>query len=280
MNEADRGRAVEAAADAIAGAENLVFCAGAGMGVDSGLPDFRGDSGFWRAYPPLRSLGISFHQMANPAWFRRDPELAWGFYGHRLHLYRATRPHGGFATLLRLANERESFVFTSNVDGHFQQAGFPDDRVFECHGSLMHLQCVRPCNELIYPADETTVAVDETTFRASAPLPACPACGELARPALLMFNDGAWVSRRSDVQSAAFSTWLDSRDLRGTAVIECGAGSAVPTVRRCSESLARAGATLIRINPRESQGPEGTISLPMGAADALFAIERRLTGVG
>jgi len=29
------------------------------MGVDSGLPDFRGDEGFWRAYPPMAKLKYS-----------------------------------------------------------------------------------------------------------------------------------------------------------------------------------------------------------------------------
>ncbi|WP_269843530.1 Sir2 family NAD-dependent protein deacetylase [Campylobacter pinnipediorum] len=29
----------------------IIITAGAGMGVDSGLPDFRGDKGFWNAYP-------------------------------------------------------------------------------------------------------------------------------------------------------------------------------------------------------------------------------------
>lgn len=51
---------VTLAAEAIRGAEALVIAAGAGMGVDSGLPDFRGNQGFWRAYPPYASLGLSF----------------------------------------------------------------------------------------------------------------------------------------------------------------------------------------------------------------------------
>lgn len=34
-------------------ANELVVAAGAGMGVDSGLPDFRGTEGFWKAYPAL-----------------------------------------------------------------------------------------------------------------------------------------------------------------------------------------------------------------------------------
>jgi len=82
------------------------------MGVDSGLPDFRGNQGFWKAYPPLERLGISFVSMADPVWFTRDPELAWGFYGHRLGLYRATEPHAGFAVLKRWGqNAQRQFRF-------------------------------------------------------------------------------------------------------------------------------------------------------------------------
>ena len=80
----------------------LLIGAGAGMGVDSGLPDFRGKEGFWRAYPPLKKLGISFEEMANPRWFSENPELAWGFYGHRYNLYQSTNPHAGYRILHNL----------------------------------------------------------------------------------------------------------------------------------------------------------------------------------
>eukprot|EP00754_Rhynchopus_humris_P022738 Rhum_TRINITY_DN14803_c0_g2::Rhum_TRINITY_DN14803_c0_g2_i2::g.119654::m.119654 len=72
------------AADAVRRADVIVVTAGAGMGVDSGLPDFRGNEGLWEYYPPLRHLGVGFASMANPSWFDTDPVLAWGFYGHRL----------------------------------------------------------------------------------------------------------------------------------------------------------------------------------------------------
>jgi NAD-dependent SIR2 family protein deacetylase len=41
------------AAEATRSAQALLIAAGAGMGVDSGLPDFRGPEGFWKAYPPF-----------------------------------------------------------------------------------------------------------------------------------------------------------------------------------------------------------------------------------
>ena len=256
---------------AIRNAEFLLFAAGAGMGVDSGLPDFRGNEGFWRAYPPLAKMGISFVDMANPRWFETDPELAWGFYGHRLNLYRATTPHAGFAVLKKWADEKSARVYTSNVDGQFQRARL--ENVCEVHGSIHYLQCTKPCSSAIWSAENTTVEVD-ADFRATGELPSCPHCGALARPNILMFYDGPWILGRSLKQEQELTRWLRERDKRAIAVIECGAGSAIPTVRSFGERLQKQGATLIRINVRESQGPNGTISIDKGAREALAQIDQ------
>jgi len=272
----DEARAVRA----IEGADAILVTAGAGMGVDSGLPDFRGNEGFWRAYPPMRALGLSLPEMANPRWFARDPALAWGFYGHRLGLYRRTKPHVGFGILRRLMELKSGFVFTSNVDGQFQRAGFDPARIVECHGAIDFLQCMGPrCDEGIFPADTYEVVVDETTFRAAPPLPRCPRCGSLARPNILMFGDGGWDGSRTEAQERAMEGWLaevGSRRAR-LVVIECGAGLAVPTVRMVGERLVRAsGATLVRINPRDGEVPHGQISVSAGARAALVAIGEAL----
>jgi len=261
----------------------LMICAGAGMGVDSGLPDFRGDEGFWKAYPPMAKLGISFIEMANPRWFRADPELAWGFYGHRLNLYRNTRPHSGFDRLLDVAEEMPGgyFVFTSNVDGQFQKADFDAERIEECHGSINHLQCAEGCCDAIWSADITDVAVDSESFRAAPPLPRCSHCGGLARPNILMFGDRGWLSHRTDSQGRRLSIWLNSL-LAGRmklAIVETGAGRAVPTVRFHSEQAAgNYQGRLIRINPRDSEVPSGHISIPLGGREGLEALCDRVGG--
>ena len=277
--DADLTSTVDRAASAVARADALLISAGAGMGVDSGLPDFRGDEGFWRAYPPIARLGISFYDMANPFWFKRDPELAWGFYGHRINLYRATAPHDGFAILRQwaAAKDRGWFVFTSNVDGQFQKAGFDDGSTVECHGSISHLQCARPCRDDIWDGCDLQITVDDETMRAVSPLPGCPACGALARPNVLMFNDWNWLPHRMSDQERRFANWLETVGGARFVIIEMGAGLAVPTVRMTSERLAHLfGATLVRINPREPQVPSGQIGVPLGALEALQAIDDRL----
>lgn len=265
---------LERAAEQIRRARGFVFAAGAGMGVDSGLPDFRGDQGFWKAYPPYARLGLSFVALANPQWFDDDPALAWGFYGHRRNLYRNTVPHEGFAVLRRWAARapRGAFVFTSNVDAQFQKAGFAEEQIFECHGSLEHLQCTRGCTR-IWRGGPERLDVDDAEFRAREPWPRC-ACGALARPNVLMFGDGDWRPERSAVQEQRLSAYLEGGPLSEVVVVECGAGTAVPSVRRFSESLARAGATLVRINVREPEVPRGHQGLPLGAMEALRRLEQ------
>ena len=206
------------AARLIQQADVLLICAGAGMGVDSGLPDFRGDHGFWKAYPALEQEGLTFMDLANPQGFETNAERAWGFYGHRYQLYNQTAPHDGFQILIMWCSLKSnpSFVFTSNVDGHFQKSGFHESQVLECHGSINHLQCAGelglPCMGM-WPAvtdiSLQSLMVNTDTLTALSQLPQCPHCRGLARPNILMFNDYNWQPERTETQEERFQHWKD-----------------------------------------------------------------------
>lgn len=251
-------------------ADSLIISAGAGMGVDSGLPDFRGNQGMWQAYPELGKQRIDFTEIANPAAFKRHPRLAWGFYGHRLALYRQTTPHSGYLQLKQLAEilDLPTFVFTSNVDGQFQKAGFALDQIYECHGSIHHLQCLDACTQTIWSADELEPEIDDQDCQWLGQLPQCPHCGALARPNILMFNDMGWISHQQDQQAKRLKAFLKSQ--HRPIVIEMGAGTAIPTVRYFSEQFAPG---LIRINPREYTLPaQGGLALAATAEQGVHSI--------
>eukprot|EP00928_Gymnodinium_smaydae_P048285 TRINITY_DN32274_c0_g1_i1.p1 TRINITY_DN32274_c0_g1~~TRINITY_DN32274_c0_g1_i1.p1 ORF type:complete len:301 (+),score=48.24 TRINITY_DN32274_c0_g1_i1:35-904(+) len=273
--------AARQAARVLQDADALLITAGAGIGVDSGLPDFRGTEGLWKEYPPLKHLKLDFADMANPAWFEKDPCFAWGFYGHRLLLYRRTVPHSGFAILRSWAEgaSQGHFVFTSNVDGQFQRAGFADDRVVECHGSIHFLQGTNG-GPTMSAEDVALPDIDPASLRINErDLPRMPD-GSLARPNILMFGDWGWDSSRTDRQRKQLTAWLKGlrqKEAR-VVVVEMGAGEAVPTVRRTSEALAREfKGSLVRINPRESHVPahSSVTGIPMacGAAEGLSLID-------
>ncbi|MHB1199163.1 MAG: SIR2 family NAD-dependent protein deacylase [Polaromonas sp.] len=267
------------AAELIAGADALVIAAGAGMGVDSGLPDFRGNEGFWKAYPALARANLNFMDVADPRTFETDPQLAWGFYGHRLNLYRQTIPHAGF-DILRKWGERTllgSWIFTSNVDGQFQKAGFSEEHIHECHGSIHHLQCMNECESGVWSATEFTPAVDDDTCRLLNAPPLCPHCGGLARPNIMMFGDWNWQHQRSEAQRRREDRWLDSigNNQARVVIVEMGAGNAIPSVRHFSHRISRDHeACIIRINPCESKVPSSRdIGFASGSLEALRGID-------
>jgi hypothetical protein len=72
--------------------------------------------------------------------------------------------------------------------------------------------------------------------------------------------------------------WLDALDKAARlVVVECGAGTAIPTVRLFGEQLIRdRGAKLIRINVREPQVPDGQVGLAAGALAALVAVQKQI----
>jgi NAD-dependent SIR2 family protein deacetylase len=269
------GQAMARAVALVEQCDGLLVTAGAGIGVDSGLPDFRGPQGFWQAYPALGRAGLRFEEVASPDSFQGDARLGWGFYGHRLALYRRTVPHAGFQ-LLRAIGEhlpQGMAVFTSNVDGQFHQAGFDPALIAECHGSIHYLQCLAPCHSGIWPADEVLPEVDETSCLLTSPLPRCPRCGGIARPNILMFGDWGWLGQRSEAQQARVDAWCETVGKR-LLVIELGAGTAIPSARRYGEYR---GAALIRINPREAAvARPRDVALPLGALAGLQALAAAL----
>lgn len=251
--------------------DGLLITAGAGMGVDSGLPDFRGNEGLWQHYPILDKLRIGFTRITCPDAFKDNPQRAWGFYGHRLQLYRHTQPHQGFELLKQLAQKFEHgyFVFTSNVDGQFQKAGFLADSIYECHGSIHYLQCMNPddCSPSVWP-NVIEPVIDNQFCELLSPLPQCKHCGQLARPNILMFNDWYWQEWPAQQQKKRLKEWLEKCKL--PLVIEIGAGVAIPSIRYFSEEYANKGERLIRINPQNATIRQGVgVSLMMSGLEGI-----------
>jgi len=270
------------AAALVAQADALLIAAGAGMGVDSGLPDFRGNGGFWKAYPTLAAERIALMDIAAPAAFHSAPRRAWSYYGHQLGLYRRSLPHGGYGLLRKWgeAMRQGYFVFTSNVDGHFQRAGFSPLRIDERHGSLHRFQCLAPCTPTLWPATGLAPATDTAQCMLTGPVPACPHCGGTARPNILLFDDDGWVGAPRAAQAMRCQGWLARA--RRPLVIEIGAGLDNPTIRNFTRHVVRRhGGALIRIDPFEPHvGELPGVGIAGGIRDTLAAIDTLLCARG
>ncbi|HEV3431554.1 MAG TPA: Sir2 family NAD-dependent protein deacetylase [Paraburkholderia sp.] len=260
--------ALQHAAQLIDNADALIIAAGAGMSVDSGLPDFRGSRGLWTTLLPEGLHERDLHAWTQGRCFETDPTQAWRFYGEALRVCESTVPHAGHAFLLDWADRKPhgAFVYTSNVDGHFEAAGFAPARIVECHGSIRHFQCARPCSPDIWPAAHGDGAPT---------LPRCRRCGALARPNFLLFSDPAWVVARTNAQRLRMETWRAGPCK--PVVIEIGAGLALPGVRMFAQSLRL---PLIRINTDATElYGAATIALQGRALDVLTRIDAALARV-
>jgi len=277
------------ASHAIQKASAILIVAGAGLGIDSGLPDYRGSTGFWEDYPPAKEKGFGYKDLATPDWYKKDPHLAWGFAAHLIQMYRSVVPHEGFQILLQLCKQKNSYyVMTSNVDGEFQKAGFPPDCVYEVHGSVHKWQCTQPkkCKKQDIWISGQLPKLDEKTFKAVGTLPICPHCGSLARLNVSLFGDFDYVDTDSKAQKERFLSWINSKLSVGPlVVIEVGCGVSEHSIRfeyqhdtwrtRSGEwkmglGIKNENFTLIRINPLHYDCPNSqTIAIPLGALAAL-----------
>jgi NAD-dependent SIR2 family protein deacetylase len=294
-SEVEMAGLVRQAAQWIREADVLYILAGAGMGVAAGLGTFRGaNAGIW---PPLEERKIAFPEMSCPRCFEEDhylggPNFAWSFWKWRTDAYSQAPLHEGYQILSRWATAKEqqragsSFVFTSNIDGHFLRVPVFQDHVVECHGTVMFSQCQRrgcqsdPQRQCSH--HDRMWPTDLATHHVTSPLPLCQGdCGRPARPAVLMFGDWSVLEDLIDAQMRQERQWEET--LRGTgvrgAVIEIGAGTAIPTVRHEAERFARRFQfPLIRINPEAPSLSSKTtgVGLPLGACEALTQIDAQL----
>ena len=84
------------ATNAINSSDALLIVAGAGMGIDSGLPDYRGPQGLWNSWHPARELNMTYESLSTHEQFINNPELAWGFQTYLTKLYNDLAPHDGY----------------------------------------------------------------------------------------------------------------------------------------------------------------------------------------
>lgn len=218
--------------------DKLIILAGAGFSADSGLPVFRSNNGFWDNYPQLN--GKEFTQVSSPEMLYENEDLFQGFYIHRKNLYDSTNPHIGYKKLLDFINENniDYFVLTTNVDEHFEKAGYSKDKIYEVHGSINHWQCGKySCDSPIFPINEK-IEVDNNLVPEHKVY--CPKCESIARPNILMFGDFEFKSDRTDIQAKLFNQWyynIFRHDDLNVTVLEFGAGQSVGRLRMQHSSI-------------------------------------------
>jgi len=240
-----------AAAEAILKAKRVIAVTGAGISVESGIPDFRSPGGLWSKYPP--------DEYATIEAFYDDPDKVWKLWydlADTLHDVRPNPAHYALAELEKTGHL--STVVTQNIDALHHAAG--SQSVIEYHGRADTLCC---------PACQRRRPMDLGHRSLGAPRCECGACmkpdvvlfGELIPPTalhqadMLSRNCGAMIiiGTSATVYPAAGLPYLAKEN--GAFIIEC---NTEPTqfTRTITDAFLRgpAGTTLPRLLDKVRNG--------------------------
>ena len=157
----------------ISKAKNIVFLTGAGISTNSGLPDFRSDSGFWKTNKP-----IMFRDFLNSYESRK---LSWQ---RNISLNKALEeiePNAGHMFIKKILDVKKGCVITQNIDGLHQKSGIQDQKIIEVHGNATKAKCLDCKLELDLQPFHKSVINDED-------IPTCPKCFGLVKVATISFG--------------------------------------------------------------------------------------------
>jgi NAD-dependent deacetylase len=165
---------IQQVADWIRNSKSTVALTGAGISVDSGIPDFRSPGGLWTKFNPMEYATIQA--------FRNNPIKVWTMLVEMEGVIRNARPnpgHFGLAALERMGHL--DAIITQNIDNLHQEAG--NTRVVEFHGNgqrLVCLSCGAVCDARAFSARST----EDEAFP-----PRCAKCEAILKPDVVLFGE-------------------------------------------------------------------------------------------
>lgn len=157
--------------------KKVVFFGGAGVSTESNIPDFRSESGLYKA---MNEYGYSPEHMLSHTFFMNNTEMFFDYYKKNL-IYTDAQPNKAHIALAELEKEgRLTAVVTQNIDGLHQKAG--SRAVYELHGSVLRNSCME-CGE----AHSLEYIMDEDNCKNG--VPRCRKCGAVVKPDVVLYEE-------------------------------------------------------------------------------------------
>jgi NAD-dependent deacetylase len=238
---------IDAAASLVAGHRPMVALTGAGVSVESGIPDFRSAGGLWERFDPAEYATIEA--------FRAAPEKVWAMLRELDAVLERARPNPAHLALARLEQAGVvSAVITQNIDNLHQDAG--STHVVEFHGNGRRLVCL-DCEHRL-DQREARQHLD------AAGVPRCPRCSSILKPDVVLFGEP--IPERALTASYELASRCGVMLVAGTSATVMPA-AAMPLLAR------RYGAALIEVNLEATElTPSVDIALRGAAGEVLPAL--------
>ena len=156
---------------------NIVFFGGAGVSTESNIPDFRSESGLYKA---VQKYGNSPETMLSRSFYKNQKQKFFQYYKENL-IYQDAQPNKAHIALAKLEKlGKIKAVVTQNIDGLHQKSG--SKNVFELHGSVLRNYC-EDCGEF-YTLE---YIMDEKNCKDG--IPFCKKCGGTIKPDVVLYEE-------------------------------------------------------------------------------------------
>lgn len=110
------------------------------------------------------------------------PEEHWAYWSRYIYINRyMDAPKPVYDAILKLVQDKDYFVITTNVDHCFQKAGFDKKRLFYTQGDYGLFQCSEPCCQETFDNEAVILEMVKRQEDMKIPselLPVCPHCGK------------------------------------------------------------------------------------------------------
>ena len=152
---------IEQLREALANADAVVIGAGSGLSASAGLT-YSGER-FERYFRDFQAK-YGIRDMYSGGFYPFDSlEEHWAWWSRHIMVNRYERAlKPVYEDLLRLVQDKDYFVLTTNVDHQFQLAGFDKKRLFYTQGDYGLWQCSKPCHPKTYDNEETVRRMAES----------------------------------------------------------------------------------------------------------------------
>ncbi len=232
MRSTDRSLSlIERLREEIEEADAVVIGAGAGLSASAG---YRYDGPLFRDNFADFAEKYGFRDLYSASFGAFEcEEEKWAFWSRLILLCRyGTEENAVYKNLLKLAEGKEYFVITTNVDHWFQRTHFDKKRLFYTQGDYGLFQCSVPCRAVTYDNEE---AVREMAARQQGMkipkelIPRCPVCG---RPMSMNLRaDDTFVEDEGwHAACAAYEAFLAEHRGEQILFLELGVGYNTPTI--------------------------------------------------
>jgi NAD-dependent deacetylase len=164
---------IERARKLVVSSKKIVALTGAGISVDSGIPDFRSEGGLWQRYDP--------HEYATIESFNRNPIKFWTMGRELAETILQAEPNSAHRGLTKLESDKKLIgIITQNIDNLHQTAG--SKRIVELHGNYLRAHCLQCGKE--YVGEE----VHQRVVNGEIP-PKCDSCKGVLKSEAVLFGE-------------------------------------------------------------------------------------------